>query len=265
MSQKRLLLISNSTMPDEGFLDYCIEDIKDFLGSSVNKILFIPYARPSNMSHDNYTTLVRNKFRTVGLDVDSIHDVSDKKQVVKDSQAIYVGGGNVSRLLRGLYEDGIIEAISEHVDKGTPYIGASAGVNVAAPSISLTPDTPIVDLSKVQGASHEGLNLFPFHVWVHYFVRGSNREDSLEDTDTKIMEFLGEQDTIVVGMAEGSILRIENGKLLLKVGYNKGVTIYERDDNFIMGESKREFKISEFSESTNLEYLINHPKLNGNY
>lgn len=205
----RLLLISNSTNPGEPYLDYPKYNIKEFLGENPVEALFIPYAAVT-FSYDEYEAKVNNRFAEIGHKVKSIHHFSDPKQAVKDAKAIVVGGGNTWKLVRTMHDNGIIELIKEKVQAGAPYIGWSAGSNVACPTLRTTNDMPIID---PQG--FDVINLVPFQINPHYLDvhpeghGGETRED-------RINEFITEnKDINVVGLREGTLLNLEGNKLKL--------------------------------------------------
>src|SRR5262245_7556068 len=156
----RLLLISNSTRFGEGYLDHCADAVTSLLGSSIQRVLFVPYA-----IHDTtaYASKVRARFALMGYEVDSVHEVSRAVDAVERAQAIFIGGGNTFRLIDALWRDQLIPAIRDRVKSGVPYIGTSAGANVACPSIRTTNDMPIV-----QPRSFMALDLVPFNINPHY-------------------------------------------------------------------------------------------------
>ena len=141
---RNLLLVSNSTLHGSGYLDHCEDEIKKLLGSSIENVLFVPYARPSGMTHDEYTKIARERFEKMGYKLSGIHEYDDPVKTVEDAEALFIGGGNTYVLLDGLYKSGIIETIRTRVSEGMPYIGTSAGSNVATKSIKTTNDMPIL-------------------------------------------------------------------------------------------------------------------------
>ncbi len=149
----RLLLISNSTNAGEEYLDYPKDEISKFLGDKPVKALFLPYAAVT-FSFDDYETKVANRFREVGHDIISIHKFSDPIKAVEEAEAIVVGGGNTWQLNKMIQDNGLIEPIRKKIATGTPYIGWSAGSNMACPSIRTTNDMPIVE-----PVSFQALNL----------------------------------------------------------------------------------------------------------
>ena len=157
-----LLLISNSTMAGEAYLDYPKYDIRDFLGETPVKALFIPYAGVT-ISWDDYEARVKSRFNEVGHDVISIHHFDDPVKAVEEAEAIVVGGGSTWNLIRKIHDFNLIEPIRKKVFAGTKYIGWSAGSNVACPSIMTTNDMPIIDPLGFHDCDH-----IPFQINPHY-------------------------------------------------------------------------------------------------
>lgn len=210
----RLLLISNSTNPGELYLDYPKNNIKDFLGKIPVKALFIPYAAVT-FSFEEYEEKVSERFTEIGHKIISIHRFSDPVGAVKDADAIVVGGGNTWKLLKMIRENGLIGPIREKVFSGTPYVGWSAGSNVACPTIRTTNDMPITEPD-----SFSSFNLVPFQINPHYLDANPTGHAG-ETREQRIEEFLEiNPDIYVLGLREGTMLRIENKKMKL-IGHRK--------------------------------------------
>jgi dipeptidase E len=204
---KRILLISNSTLYGSGFLDHAAAEIRDFLGPSA-RVLFIPFAL---YDHDAYAAKTRSRFSAMGYELSSIHEASDRLQAVNDAAAIFIGGGNTFRLLKALYDTEILSVIRQKVEDGTPYLGSSAGSNVACPTIRTTNDMPIVE-----PASFQALNLVSFQINPHYLDPVPDSKHMGETREERILQFLEENDTSVVGLREGAMIRMEKGANVLK-------------------------------------------------
>ena len=156
---RRLLLISNSTLYGSAYLHHVESEIKAFLGR-ISRTVFIPFA-----VHDRraYAEKAQERFRSMGFELRSIHDVSNMERAIEQAEAIFVGGGNTFRLLKSLYDYDLITPIRERVAAGTPYIGSSAGSIVACPSLKTTKDMPIV-----QPPSLDALGLVAFQISPHH-------------------------------------------------------------------------------------------------
>ena len=218
-SVKRLLLISNSTLFGSGYLDHVEAEIKDFL-TNVPRTVFIPFA-----VHDRgaYAEKAQERFRKMGFELRSIHDVSNVRRAIEEADAIFVGGGNTFRLLKGLYDCDVIAPIRERVARGTPYIGSSAGSIVACPSLKTTKDVPIV-----QPPSFDALGLVPFQISPHYLDPDPSSTHMGETQEERITQFLEENMEMVIGLREGSLLRVQDGVATLKG--QSTARIFRRDE-----------------------------------
>lgn len=205
----KLLLISNSTNPGEPYLDYPKNNIREFLGNDPVKALFIPYAAVT-FSFDEYEARVSERFREIGHDAVSIHRYSDPIAAARDARAIVVGGGNTWKLLKMIRENGLIEVVREKVLSGTPYIGWSAGSNVACPTIKTTNDMPVTEPD-----SFSAFGLVPFQINPHY-LDANPAGHAGETREQRIIEFTEmNPGTYVLGLREGTMLLAESGKLKL--------------------------------------------------
>lgn len=194
----RLLLISSSTVHGYGYLDHPESEMRDFLGSK-KRVAFVPFA-----IHDReaYTAKVRERLGKMGLEVSQVKSAKDLDGV----DAVFVGGGNTFRLLKALHELDLVKAIRDRVRAGLPYLGSSAGSNIAAPTIKTTNDMPIV-----QPPTFEALNLVPFQINPHYLDADPSSTHMGETREQRLNEYLEENTIPVVAIREGSMLRVENG------------------------------------------------------
>ena len=205
--RRRLLLISNSTLHGSGYLDHAEGEIRDFLGD-VKHIAFVPHAL---FDRDGYAEMARSRFEAMGVTLDSVHLAPDPSRPVEDAEAVFIGGGNTFRLLKALYEHDLFAAIRRRVAEGMPYIGSSAGSIVSGPTIKTTKDMPIV-----QPPSFEALGLAPFQISPHYLDPDPSSTHMGETQEERILQFLEENTTPVVGLREGTMLRVEKGSVELK-------------------------------------------------
>jgi dipeptidase E len=206
----RLLLLSNSTNAGEEYLDYPKDFISSFLGRKSIKALFIPYAAIT-FSFDDYENKVKERFNQIGHDIISIHRYNDLYEAVTNAEAIVVGGGNTFQLISMLWNNGLVDIIRKRINSGIPYIGWSAGANIACPSICTTNDMPVV-----QPESFNAFNIVKFQINPHYL--DANPEGHAGETrEARINEFTFiNRDVFVVGLREGSMLLIENGSIKLQ-------------------------------------------------
>jgi len=157
----------------------------------------------------------------MGYRLESIHNTPDVQQAVNDTAAIFIGGGNTFRLLKALYDFDLLRSIRRRVVEGMPYIGSSAGSNVAGPTIKTTKDMPIV-----QPPSFDALGLVPFQISPHFLDPDPNSTHMGETQEERILQFLEENDTPVAGLREGAMVRVEKGRTILKG--SSGARIFRR-------------------------------------
>lgn len=233
----KLLLISNSTMPGESFLDYPKNEIKNFIENQSQNIVFIPYAAIT-FSYNEYEKKVIERFKEIGHSIKSIHQFDDPIKAIADANCIVIGGGNTWQLTRLLRQEQLFQAIKEKVLSGTPYIGWSAGSNIACPSIKTTNDMPIID-----PLGFDALNLIPFQINPHYLDANPNGHAG-ETRQQRIEEFLElNQKITVVGLREGTMLKLENNQLKL-IG-NRSMRVFNYN--------KKPFEVNE---NDDLSFLI---------
>lgn len=236
---KRLLLLSNGSelvgkQPSASARD----SLRSFLGGGVKRVLLIPYASVVR-TPDEYLARVRACFGPLGYEVESVHERDDPRAAVESAEAFAVAGGNTFRLLRGLYENGLIDAVRSRVERGAPYVGWSAGSNVACPTIKTTNDMPVVE-----PPSFDAFGFVPFQINPHYtdfHLPGHMGETR----DERLAEFVHVNPCVyVVGLREGSMLRVTDGGVTLLGGkpariFLKGQVPYELDPedsfDFLLG------------------------------
>lgn len=205
----RLLLISNSTNAGEGYLQHAKSRIKNFLGEKFVRAVFIPYAGIT-ISYNDYESKVKEKYNEMGHDIRSVHTFSDPVKAVEAAEVIIVGGGNTFRLLQLLQNNKLIKSVQRKVLNGTPYIGWSAGANVASPTICTTNDMPVV-----RPNSFKSFNLIPFQINPHYLDANPDGHAG-ETREMRIEEFITINKAVyVAGLREGSMFLIENSSIQL--------------------------------------------------
>ena len=214
---KSLLLLSNSVCHGQGYLDHAAEEIQDVL-AGVKTVLFVAFALHDR---DGYAGRTRKRFTQLGLQLESLHAAREPRTAVDRAQAIFIGGGNTFRLLDRLYHLDLLDAIRSRVEGGIPYIGASAGTNVACASIKTTNDMPIV-----HPPSLDALRLVPFNINPHYLDPTPGSTHQGETRETRIREFHEMNDPPVVGLREGAWLRLRGTALVL--GGSAGARIFEK-------------------------------------
>ncbi|MGY0023620.1 dipeptidase PepE [Streptomyces sp. YJ-C3] len=194
-----LLLLSNSTQYGRGYLAHALDTVTGFLPARA-RLAFVPYALAD---HDAYTAKVRGALGGAGIEVHGVHEGGDPLGQLASADAVFIGGGNSFRLLSALYRTGLRDAVIKAVRDGLPYMGASAGTNMAAPTLRTTNDMPIV-----QPPSFETLGLVPFQINPHYLDPDPASTHKGETREERLTEFLEENDVPVLGLREGSWLRV---------------------------------------------------------
>ncbi len=214
---RTLLLISNSTLYGSGFLDHAETEIRSFLSSGA-RVVFVPFAL---QDHDGYAAKVSGRLGQMGYTVNSLHQAANKRELLSQADAIFIGGGNTFRLLKSLYDFELLDLIRDRVDGGMLYMGSSAGSNVAGPTIRTTNDMPIVE-----PPSFEALRLVSFQINPHYLDPDPHSKHMGETREERILQFLEDNETPVVGLREGALLRVEKGTTTLKG--STGARIFRR-------------------------------------
>jgi len=232
----KLLLISNSTNYKEAYLGWCMPLLKEFLEGTAQNIVFLPYAgvdvggKVYPESYDTYTAKVRKAFEQFGKKTVSVHEVSNPVDAINHADLIIVGGGNTFHLVAEMHRNKLIEPIRRKVMEGTPYIGWSAGSNVACPTLCTTNDMPIV-----MPESFKCFDLVPFQINPHYIdpypeeINDAIRHGG-ETRQIRINEYLAvNQQITVAGLREGTALWVENERITLRGTRNMLVMRYNEE------------------------------------
>ena len=221
----KLLLISNSTNAGEPYLQYPMPQIARFL-RGVTTLAFVPYAAVT-FSYDEYLRRVRERFEPLGIRVESVHRAANPKALIRQADAVCVGGGNTFALTKKMQQQGLMSAIRRKIASGAPYVGWSAGSNVCCPTICTTNDMPIV-----QPESFRAIGAVKFQINPHYL--DANPEGHAGETrEQRILEYIAANPRrYAVGLREGCMLCYEEGRLEL-IGprpmriFKKGIAPYE--------------------------------------
>lgn len=212
-----LMLLSNSFSPGRGALEHAMDALAA-LFAGCRQVLFVPYA---GSNPDAYTEAMRQALAVLGVRVIGAHRVPDPPAALAEADAVFVGGGNAFRLLRTVQRNGLLPSIRHRVRAGMPYAGVSAGANLACPSIRTTNDMPIV-----QPDSLAALALIPFQINPHYPAAHVSDGRPMETRDQRLGEFLEENDVPVLGLCEGSWLRVSGSQAI--IGGTSGGRIFTR-------------------------------------
>ncbi len=221
-----ILLASTSTLFGGSYLEYIKEEIQS-LYSGIDEVVFVPFARPGGISHEEYTQVARNFFSQINIKVKGLHEFDDKIEAVNNAQAFFTGGGNTFLLVKTLHEEGLMQVLAENVKVGKPYLGSSAGSNIAGLNMKTTNDMPIV-----YPPSFDCMGLVPFNLNPHYLDSNPGLKHNGETRETRIKEFLTQNSIKVVGLREGNWIRrigdriTTEGKELTRI-FEKGKEPYE--------------------------------------
>ena len=207
---KSLLIVSTSTVHGKPYLEYIQDEIVSFFKHSRN-IIFVPYARPSGITWDQYTETAKAAFSQFGLNLSGIHEKGDPQATLKKADGIFIGGGNSFVLLDELYKSGTLNLLRELIENGIPYMGTSAGSNILGPDICTTNDMPIV-----YPPGFEAIGAVPFNINPHYIDPLPDSKHMGETRETRIKEFLTFNDNLVIGLREGSYLRVRGDQIQLE-------------------------------------------------
>lgn len=207
---KKVILASTSTLYNGDYLDYLLPTLSDHF-KNCKTVLFIPYARPGGISHDDYTQKVSTAFAKINIKISGIHEFEKPIEAIQKAEAIFTGGGNTFLLVSQLYNFNLIDVLKETIHNGAPYLGTSAGSNIGGMTMNTTNDMPIV-LPK----SFETLGFIPFNLNPHYLdpIEGSTHMG--ETRETRINEFHTINNIAVLGLREGSWLEVYGANIFLR-------------------------------------------------
>ena len=233
----QLIIASTSTVYGGKYLDYLTKDLIGHF-KEVDELLFIPYARPSGLSHEAYTEIARSFFEKINIKVKGIHEFKDPEKAIEKAQAVFTGGGNTFVLVSKLYEQDLFTVLRQRILDGMPYLGTSAGSNITGQSMQTTNDMPIVSVP-----SYQTLGIFPFNINPHYLDPAPDLLKHMGETrDTRLKEYLHFNTVPVVALREGSYIKAKDGKWLLK-GELPAIIYFSLED---IREVKSEMDIKSF-------------------
>jgi dipeptidase E len=207
---KKLLIASTSTVHGKGYLEYILPELSVFF-KGIHELLFIPYARPSGISHGDYTAKVQLAFDKINIKVKGIHEFKNPIDAINNAKAIFTGGGNTFLLVKQLYDNKLISVLKNVVENGVPYLGTSAGSNITGLTVQNTNDMPII-----YPPSFNALGFINFNLNPHYLDPDPNSKHMGETRETRINEFHTLNATPVLGLREGSWLEVSGNKIVLK-------------------------------------------------
>jgi dipeptidase E len=207
---KKLIIASTSTLHEGAYLDYLLP-ILEVHFKNCNSILFVPYARPGGITHDDYTDKVRVAFAKIKKNVKGLHEFDNPVDAIEKAEGIFTGGGNTFLLVTELYKNNVMEVLAKVIENGTPYLGSSAGSNITGMTMQTTNDMPII-----YPPSFKTLGLIPFNLNPHYLDADLQSKHMGETRETRIKEFHEFNSIPVLGLREGSWLDVKGNKIILK-------------------------------------------------
>ncbi|MDH6254061.1 dipeptidase E [Chryseobacterium sp. H1D6B] len=221
-----IILASTSTIFGGEYLEYLREELIK-LYEGIDEIIFIPFARPGGISHDEYTEKARSFFAAINIKVKGLHEFEDKIEALNSAQGYFTGGGNTFLLVKTLHEEGLMSVLAKNTAGGKPYLGCSAGSNIGGQNMKTTNDMPIV-----YPPSFDCMGLVPFNLNPHYLDPNPDLKHNGETRETRIKEFLTQNDTKVVGLREGNWIRRIGDKITVEGNeltriFEKGKEPYE--------------------------------------
>jgi dipeptidase E len=219
---KNIIIASTSTIHGGESLDYLLDELQVFF-KDTSEILFIPYARPSGITHDEYTEKVNGAFKKINKKVVGLHEFDDPKEAIMNAKGIFTGGGNTFVLVNQLYKNNVIDTIKMVVKNGTPYLGTSAGSNICGLTMNTTNDMPIV-----YPPSFKTFGFVPFNINPHYLDPDPTSKHMGETRETRIKEFHKFNTQPVVGIREGSWLAVNGGSIILKGSLDARIFEYDK-------------------------------------
>jgi len=207
---KKLIIASTSTLHGGAYLDYLLPTLQQHF-KNVTTLVFIPYARPGGISHDEYTNRARDFFAKLNIIVKGLHEFENPAQALADAEAVFTGGGNTFLLVSQLYKTGTMTALEQAIKTGTPYLGSSAGSNICGLTMQTTNDMPII-----YPPSFKTLGAIPFNLNPHYQDPLPDSVHMGETRETRIREFHAFNTPPVLGLREGSWLEVNGNSIILK-------------------------------------------------
>ncbi|WP_420572236.1 dipeptidase PepE [Kordia sp.] len=218
---RNIIVASTSTVHGSGYLKYIIDELASFF-KDTEEILFIPYARPGGITHDEYTNVARKAFEKIGKTIHGVHEFENPVETIKNAKGIFTGGGNTFLLVSQLYKHEVMQPLREAILDGTNYLGTSAGSNICGLSMQTTNDMPII-----YPPSFKTLGVIPFNINPHYLDPIEGNTHMGETRETRIKEFHKFNTLPVVGIREGSWIRVKGDKAILEGKHT--ARIFEHD------------------------------------
>lgn len=207
---KKLIIASTSTIHGSGYLEYLLPELEK-LFKTAQTIIFIPYARPGGISHEQYTDIAAKAFNKIGKTIIGLHTFKNPVEALENAEGIFTGGGNTFVLVNQLYKTNTLPTLRKKIFEGTPYLGTSAGSNICGLTMQTTNDMPIA-----YPPSFKTLGVVPFNINPHYLDPTEGSTHMGETRETRIKEFHAHNNLPVVGLREGSWLHVQDKSIELQ-------------------------------------------------
>lgn len=207
---KKILLASTSSLHEEEYLQYLLPEITE-LFQGCKHIIFIPFARPGGISHVEYTAKIKEAFKDLPFEVTGLEESNNPQKTIMEAEGIFTGGGNTFLLVDKLYRTGVMEVLKDRINEGVPYLGTSAGTNIAGLTMQTTNDMPIV-----YPAGFRTLGVVPFNINPHYLDPDPGSKHKGETRETRIKEFHSINTQPVIGLREGSWIEVSKNNITLR-------------------------------------------------
>ncbi|MFC4636252.1 dipeptidase PepE [Dokdonia ponticola] len=207
---KRLIIASTSTLHRSDYLAYLLPTL-EVLYQNANTIVFIPYARPGGISHEQYTDIAAKAFKKIGKKIIGLHTYKNPVEAIENAEGIFTGGGNTFVLVNQLYKTEVLPVLRKKIFEGTPYLGTSAGSNICGLTMQTTNDMPIA-----YPPSFKTLGALPFNINPHYLDPIAGSTHMGETRETRIKEFHAHNHIPVIGLREGSWLEVLDNAITLR-------------------------------------------------
>lgn len=216
-----IILASTSTLFGGEYLEYLREELIE-LYEGIDEIIFIPFARPGGISHEDYTSKARSFFETINIKVKGLHEFENKTDALNNTKGYFTGGGNTFLLVKTLHEENLMSVLKQNIESGKPYLGCSAGSNIGGQNMKTTNDMPIV-----YPPSFDCMGLVPFNINPHYLDPNPDLKHNGETRETRIKEFLTQNNIKVVGLREGNWIRRIGDRITVEG--SESTRIFEKD------------------------------------
>ncbi|QLE01882.1 dipeptidase PepE [Galbibacter sp. BG1] len=209
-SLKKLIIASTSTVHGGKYLGYIKPTLADFF-KDTDEIIFVPYARPGGISHDEYTAIAQKAFAEIGKKITGLHTFDNPIEALETAKAVFTGGGNTFLLVSQLYKFEVMPFLRQRIFEGLAYFGTSAGANITGLTMQTTNDMPII-----YPPSFKTLGAIPFNINPHYLDPVPGNKHMGETRETRINEFHKINPQPVVGLREGSWLEVKGDRIFLR-------------------------------------------------